>query len=70
MRLPLRTWAGWARSCRSASSVPVDLTPTDDWADFLLERRIEGGPLAAAQAAARLLKITFTVPGEDEGDAA
>jgi hypothetical protein len=32
----------------------------------LLERRIEGGPLAAAQAAARLLKITFTVPGEDE----
>ncbi|MCG7423780.1 fructosamine kinase family protein [Kocuria rhizophila] len=22
-------------------SVPVDLTPTDDWADFLLERRIE-----------------------------
>ena len=36
----------------------------------LLERRIEGGPLAAAQAAARLLKITFTVPGEDEGNAA
>ena len=32
----------------------------------LLARRIEGGPLAAAQAAAQLLKITFTVPGEDE----
>lgn len=31
----------------------------------LLKRRIDGGPLAAAQAAARLLKITFTLPGED-----
>ena len=29
--------------------------------------RIEGGPLAAAQAAARLLKITFTLPDEDDG---
>jgi hypothetical protein len=32
----------------------------------LLARRIDGGPLAAAQAAARLLKLTFSVPGEDE----
>jgi hypothetical protein len=32
----------------------------------LLGSRIDGGPLEAAQAAARLLKITFTVPGEDE----
>ncbi len=31
----------------------------------LLARRIDGGPVAAAQAAARLLKITFTVPGDD-----
>jgi hypothetical protein len=31
----------------------------------LLKRTIDGGPLAAAQAAARLLKITFTLPGED-----
>lgn len=29
---------------------------------------IDGGPLAAAEAAARLLKLTFTVP--DEGEAA
>ncbi len=37
----------------------------------LLAARIEGGPLAAAQAAARLLKLTFTVPGSgpDEGEA-
>ena len=34
----------------------------------LLARTIDGGPLEAAQAAARLLKITFTLPGED-GDA-
>lgn len=26
---------------------------------------IDGGPLAAAQAAAKLLKVTFTLPGED-----
>lgn len=32
----------------------------------LLASRIEGGPLAAAQAAAQLLKLTFTLPGEDE----
>lgn len=32
----------------------------------LVSCRIEGGPLAVAQAAAQLLKITFTVPGEDE----
>lgn len=31
----------------------------------LLERRIDGGPLAAARAAARLLKLTFSFPGED-----
>lgn len=31
----------------------------------LLARTIDGGPLAAAQAAARLLKLTFTLPGED-----
>jgi hypothetical protein len=31
----------------------------------LLARRIDGGPLAAAQAAARLLKLTFTLPDED-----
>lgn len=30
----------------------------------LLARRIDGGPLAAAQAAARLLRLTFTLPGE------
>jgi hypothetical protein len=27
--------------------------------------RVDGGPLAAAQAAAQLLKVTFTVPDED-----
>ncbi|HRO11640.1 gene transfer agent family protein [Amaricoccus sp.] len=32
----------------------------------LMAARVEGGPLAAAQAAARLLRITFTLPGEDE----
>lgn len=32
----------------------------------LLGRRIDGGPVAAAQAAARLLKLTFSIPGEDE----
>jgi hypothetical protein len=32
----------------------------------LVRRGIDGGPLAAAEAAARLLKLTFTVPGEDE----
>jgi hypothetical protein len=31
----------------------------------LVGRTIDGGPLAAAEAAARLLKLTFTVPGED-----
>ena len=31
--------------------------------------RIDGGPLAAAQAAARLLKMTFTLPDEDEASA-
>lgn len=31
----------------------------------LVTRQIDGGPLAAAEAAARLLKLTFTVPGED-----
>jgi hypothetical protein len=31
----------------------------------LLKCRIGGGPLAAAQAAARLLKLTFSLPGED-----
>ena len=35
----------------------------------LLGRTIDGGPLEAAQAAARLLKLTFTIPG-DEDDAA
>lgn len=30
----------------------------------LLKRTVDGGPLEAAQAAARLLKITFTVPDE------
>lgn len=32
----------------------------------LLRSKIDGGPLAAAQAAARLMKITFTLPGEEE----
>ncbi|MBP7002254.1 gene transfer agent family protein [Amaricoccus sp.] len=32
----------------------------------LLALRIDGGPVVAAQAAARLLKLTFSVPGEDE----
>lgn len=34
----------------------------------LLASRIDGGPLAAAQAAAKLLRLTFSVPGDgDEG---
>jgi hypothetical protein len=33
----------------------------------LVACRIEGGPMAAAEAAARLLKLTFTVPGGDAG---
>jgi hypothetical protein len=32
----------------------------------LLARRLDGGPVAAAEAAARLLKATFSVPGEDD----
>lgn len=32
----------------------------------LVDCRIEGGPVAAAQAAAQLLKLTFTLPGEDD----
>jgi len=32
----------------------------------LVARTIDGGPLAAAEAAARLLKLTFTVPDEDD----
>lgn len=32
----------------------------------LVRSQIDGGPLAAAQAAAQLLKITFTLPGEGE----
>jgi hypothetical protein len=35
----------------------------------LLGRRIDGGPLAAAQAAAELLKLTFTLPGDADGAA-
>jgi hypothetical protein len=31
----------------------------------LLQGNINGGPLAAAQAAARLLKVTFTLPDEE-----
>jgi hypothetical protein len=31
----------------------------------LLQRTIDGGPIAAAQAAARMLRVTFTLPGED-----
>jgi len=31
----------------------------------LVKARIEGGPLAAAQAAARLLRVTFTLPEAD-----
>jgi hypothetical protein len=31
----------------------------------LVQCRIDGGPLAAAQAAARLLKLTFTLPDEE-----
>jgi hypothetical protein len=34
----------------------------------LLEKRIDGGPLAAAEAAARLLKLTFSLPGEEADD--
>ena len=36
----------------------------------LVKASIDGGPLAAAQAAARLLKITFTLPDEDGDEAA
>lgn len=32
----------------------------------LVQSQIDGGPLAAAQAAAQLLKITFTLPGEGD----
>jgi hypothetical protein len=33
----------------------------------LLARQIDGGPLAAAEAAAKLLKLTFSLPDEEEG---
>jgi hypothetical protein len=33
----------------------------------LVRARIEGGPLAAARAAARLLRVTFTLPEGDAG---
>jgi hypothetical protein len=36
-------------------------------AEFV-RHRIDGGPLAAAEAAARLLKLTFTAPGTDPGE--
>lgn len=32
----------------------------------LLQSRLDGGPLAAAQAAAQLLRLTFTLPGEED----
>ena len=35
----------------------------------LTRAQIDGGPLAAAQAAARLLKFTFTLPGEPDDPA-
>ncbi len=35
-------------------------------AEFL-RATIDGGPVAVAQAAARLLKLTFSVPGDEEG---
>ncbi len=31
----------------------------------VVKARVEGGPLAAAQAAAKLLKITFTLPDDE-----
>ncbi len=34
----------------------------------LVKSQIEGGPLAAAQAAAQLLKLTFTLPHADEDE--
>ncbi|HPG21672.1 MAG TPA: gene transfer agent family protein [Amaricoccus sp.] len=34
----------------------------------LVACRIDGGPLAAAQAAAKLLKVTFTLPDPDEAE--
>jgi hypothetical protein len=34
----------------------------------LVKARIEGGPLAAAQAAARLLRVTFTLPEADASE--
>ena len=37
--------------------------PTTD--EELLQCDIAGGPVAAAEAAARLLKLTFTLPGGD-----
>ena len=42
---------------RLAPEVFWALTPAE-----LMARTIDGGPLAAAEAAARLLKLTFTVP--------
>jgi hypothetical protein len=33
----------------------------------LLEKQIDGGPLAAAEAAAKLLKLTFSLPDEEGG---
>jgi hypothetical protein len=36
----------------------------------LLRATIDGRPAAAAQAAARLLKVTFTIPGDDFGEEA
>ena len=34
----------------------------------LVAARIDGGPLAAAQAAAKLLKLTFTLPDDEGGE--
>jgi hypothetical protein len=34
----------------------------------LVARQIDGGPLAAAQAAAHLLKLTFSLPDTDEAE--
>lgn len=35
----------------------------------LVARQIDGGPLAAAEAAARLLRLTFSLPGDDPDQA-
>lgn len=51
-----------ARDLTALLSAGLDLPRAD-----VAAAEIEGGPVAAAHAAGRLLQVTFALPGPDEG---